>query len=208
MNEYKFINAEKLAIEIKTILQDQIEKLNLPSEFVEANLTDDCLNEYVEMCLGDADARMNVILHDVDKYKSTVRYRLDMAYNKYVTGVATHDPSFLKIFVSNLDNEFIGSETVLDLLFLNKWYLENFAEETIIFPFVCRLEYLSGCHHSATEEEKIMDIIDFKKGGNEGALFILDQKNYSACTAVESSRKFKTLKGAIAWLNKRGYREA
>ena len=25
MNEYKFINAEKLAIEIKTILQDQIE---------------------------------------------------------------------------------------------------------------------------------------------------------------------------------------
>ena len=43
-----------------------------------------------------------------------------------------------------------------------------------------------------------MNIISYKKGENEGALFIHDEKNYSACTAVESSKRFKTLKGAIA----------
>jgi hypothetical protein len=30
-----------------------------------------------------------------------------------------------------------------------------------------------------------MNIISYKKGENEGALFIHDEKNYSACTAVE-----------------------
>lgn len=53
-----------------------------------------------------------------------------------------------------------------------------------------------------------MKIINFKKGENEGALFIHGEKSYSACTAVESSKRFKTLKGAIAWLNARGYKEA
>ena len=53
-----------------------------------------------------------------------------------------------------------------------------------------------------------MTIIDYKKGENKGALFIHGEKNCSACTAVESSKRFKTLKGAIAWLNSRGYKEA
>lgn len=53
-----------------------------------------------------------------------------------------------------------------------------------------------------------MNIISYKKGESEGALFIYSEKNYSACTAVESSKRFKTLKGAIAWLNARGYKEA
>lgn len=52
-----------------------------------------------------------------------------------------------------------------------------------------------------------MEIISYKKNENTGALFIHGEKNYSACTACESSRKFKTLKGAIVWLNKRGYKE-
>lgn len=53
-----------------------------------------------------------------------------------------------------------------------------------------------------------MEIISFKRGENEGALFIHGEKRYSACTAVESSKFFKTLKGAISWLNSRGYKEA
>lgn len=53
-----------------------------------------------------------------------------------------------------------------------------------------------------------MEIINYKKGENEGALFIHSEKSYSACTAVESSNRFKTLKGAIKWLEKRGYKEA
>lgn len=53
-----------------------------------------------------------------------------------------------------------------------------------------------------------MEIISFKKGDNAGALFVHKEKWYSACTASESSKKFKTLKGAITWLNKRGYKEA
>lgn len=47
----------------------------------------------------------------------------------------------------------------------------------------------------------------YRKGSNQGALFIHGEKDYSACTAVESSKRFKTLKGAISWLNARGYRE-
>lgn len=53
-----------------------------------------------------------------------------------------------------------------------------------------------------------MEIISFKRGENEGALFIHGEKKYSVCTAVESSKFFKTLKGAISWLNSRGYKEA
>lgn len=53
-----------------------------------------------------------------------------------------------------------------------------------------------------------MNIIDYKKGENKGALFIYGEKDYSACTAVESSKRFKTLNGAITWLNARGYKEA
>ena len=52
-----------------------------------------------------------------------------------------------------------------------------------------------------------MEIIEFKKGENKGAIFIHGEKKYSACTAVESSRLFKTLKGAMSWLNSRGYKE-
>lgn len=59
-----------------------------------------------------------------------------------------------------------------------------------------------------TKIETVMEIISYKRGGNAGALFIHREKQYSACTATESSKKFKTLKGAIAWLNKRGYKEA
>lgn len=56
----------------------------------------------------------------------------------------------------------------------------------------------------------IMKVIDFKnrKLDLNGALFIHGEKDYSACTATVSSRKFKTLKGTIQWLNKRGYTEA
>ena len=56
----------------------------------------------------------------------------------------------------------------------------------------------------------IMKVIDFKnkKLDLDGALFIHGEKDYSACTATVSSRKFKTLKGTIQWLNKRGYTEA
>lgn len=53
-----------------------------------------------------------------------------------------------------------------------------------------------------------MEIIDYRKAGNEGALFIHAQNKFSACTAVESSHYFKTRKGAEAWLNKRGYKKA
>ena len=55
-----------------------------------------------------------------------------------------------------------------------------------------------------------MKVIDFKNRelNLNGALFIHGEKDYSACTATESSRKFKTLKGTIAWLNKTGYTEA
>lgn len=55
-----------------------------------------------------------------------------------------------------------------------------------------------------------MKVIDFKnkKLDLNGALFINGEKDYSACTATVSSRKFKTLKGTIQWLNKRGYTEA
>lgn len=55
-----------------------------------------------------------------------------------------------------------------------------------------------------------MEIIHFKnkKLDLDGALFINGEKDYSACTATVSSRKFKTLKGTIQWLNKRGYTEA
>jgi hypothetical protein len=55
-----------------------------------------------------------------------------------------------------------------------------------------------------------MKVIDFKnrKLDLDGALFIHGKKDYSACTTTESSRKFKTLKGTIQWLNKRGYTEA
>lgn len=52
-----------------------------------------------------------------------------------------------------------------------------------------------------------MVIIEFKKGENKGAIFIHGEKRYSACTAVESSKLFKTLKGAMSWLNSRGYKE-
>ncbi|WAX06757.1 hypothetical protein BF486P1_00057 [Bacteroides phage BF486P1] len=58
------------------------------------------------------------------------------------------------------------------------------------------------------KKNKIMEIISFKRGENEGALFIHGEKKYSACTSVESSKFFKTLKGAISWLNSRGYKEA
>lgn len=53
-----------------------------------------------------------------------------------------------------------------------------------------------------------MEIINYKRNDLTGALFIHGYKNYSACTACESSRKFKTIKDAIVWLNKRGYKEA
>lgn len=55
-----------------------------------------------------------------------------------------------------------------------------------------------------------MKVIDFKnrKLDLDGALFIHGEKDYSACTATASSKKFKTLKGTIQWLNKRGYTEA
>lgn len=51
-----------------------------------------------------------------------------------------------------------------------------------------------------------MEIIDYKKGSNTGALFIHDKSTFSACTACESSRYFKTERGAAAWLEKRGYK--
>lgn len=53
-----------------------------------------------------------------------------------------------------------------------------------------------------------MKIISYKRNDLKGALFIHGEKNYSACTACESSRRFRTVRGAIAWLNKRGYKEA
>ena len=52
-----------------------------------------------------------------------------------------------------------------------------------------------------------MNIISYKKVRMKVYCSFMT-KNYSACTAVESSKRFKTLKGAIAWLNARGYREA
>ncbi len=51
-----------------------------------------------------------------------------------------------------------------------------------------------------------MEIIDYKRGGNTGALFIHGNGSFSACTACESSRYFKTERGAAAWLAKRGYK--
>lgn len=55
-----------------------------------------------------------------------------------------------------------------------------------------------------------MTVINYKniELNLKGGLFIHGEKNYSACTAVESSNRFKTLKGAIAWLAKRGYKES
>lgn len=53
-----------------------------------------------------------------------------------------------------------------------------------------------------------MEIISFKRGENEGALFIHGEKKYSTCTEVEGVKFFKTLKWAISWLNSRGYKEA
>ena len=52
-----------------------------------------------------------------------------------------------------------------------------------------------------------MEIIDFRKGENKGALFIYSGNRFSACTAVESSNYFKTRKGAENWLSKRGYKK-
>lgn len=52
-----------------------------------------------------------------------------------------------------------------------------------------------------------MEIIEYRKNSNTGALFIHMNGTFTACTAVESSRVFKTLKGAIQWLTKRGYKE-
>lgn len=208
MNKYKFINAEKLAEAIKKILQDEISKINLSSEFVETNLTNNWLDEYVDTCIGEANAGMDIMLHDVYRYNPAACYRIDVAYNKYITGVDLRDADFFQIFVGNLDSEVQSAQTVLDLLFLNKWYLDNFAEDLIVKPFVCRLKYLSQSNQSLISKDNNMDIIDFKKGENEGALFLLDLKKYAACTDVESSRYFKTLKGAIGWLSKRGYHEA
>ena len=34
-----------------------------------------------------------------------------------------------------------------------------------------------------------MNIISYKKGENEGALFIHDEKNYSACTAFQDAQR-------------------
>lgn len=50
-----------------------------------------------------------------------------------------------------------------------------------------------------------MEITDYKRGGNTGALFNHGKGRFSACTASESSRYFKTERGAAAWLAKRGY---
>lgn len=50
-----------------------------------------------------------------------------------------------------------------------------------------------------------MEITDYKRGGNTGALFDYGKGRYSACTASESSRTFKTQRGAERWLAKRGY---
>ena len=49
-----------------------------------------------------------------------------------------------------------------------------------------------------------MEITDYKKGGNAGALFSHGKGRFSACTASES-KYFKTERGAAAWLTKRGY---
>lgn len=51
-----------------------------------------------------------------------------------------------------------------------------------------------------------MEIIDYYKGGNSGALFIHNEKRVTACTACESSPTFKTIRGAAAWLSQRGYK--
>lgn len=50
-----------------------------------------------------------------------------------------------------------------------------------------------------------MEITDYKRGGNHGALFNHSNGLYSACTASESSKYFRTERGAEKWLMRRGY---
>lgn len=50
-----------------------------------------------------------------------------------------------------------------------------------------------------------MEITDYKRGENRGALFNHNNGKYSACTASESSKYFLTERGAERWLKRRGY---
>lgn len=47
----------------------------------------------------------------------------------------------------------------------------------------------------------------YKKGSNEGGLLAFENGTFEAFTVYEY-RKFKTEKGAVKWLNARGYYKA
>lgn len=50
-------------------------------------------------------------------------------------------------------------------------------------------------------------ITTYKKGGNDGGLLAFENGTFEAFTVCEC-RKFKTEKGAIKWLNSKGYYKA
>ena len=136
MNVYKFINAESMKVAITTLLQDEIAKIKFPPRFRETKLTDAWISEYVDDRLVDANEEMDIILHLAYEPSSTAIFRIDVAYNKHINGIEERDDEQYKELVRRIDHEDHHAQTASDLLFINTWYLDTFAKDNIVKPFV------------------------------------------------------------------------
>lgn len=136
MNEYKFINAESMRIAITELLKAEIKKIHFPPEFVESELTEGWLHRYVSDRIEDANLEMDIDLDVAYEPTTTAFYRIDVDYNKHITGVAERDEKQFQDLVNRINNEDHHAQTKSDLEFLGKWYLDNFAKHDIIDPFV------------------------------------------------------------------------
>lgn len=138
MNEYKFINSESLAKSITDLLKAEMGKIHFPPEFVECELKDEWLQSYVDGLLQDADDTMDGML--IEEYAISMGLVSD--YNKHIFGVDNNngDDAQFKDLVKRIREEDHHAQTKSDLEFLNTWYLENFAKDNIVNPFVKKVK--------------------------------------------------------------------
>lgn len=135
MNEYKFINAESMRTVITELLKAETKKIHFPPEFEECELKEAWWHEYVGGCLENANEIIDMSLDMAyDPYGSFDR--VDCEYNKHITGEFERNTEQFQDLVNRVRNEDQSEQTKADLEFLGKWYLDNFAKDEIINPFV------------------------------------------------------------------------
>lgn len=136
MNEYKFINSESLAKSITDLLKAEMGKINILPDVLEYELTDEWLKNHVDECLQNANEVMDMILDAAyDPYDASF-FRIDIDYNKHIRGIEERDDAQFKDLVKRIREEDHHAQTKSDLEFINAWYLENFAKDNIVNPFV------------------------------------------------------------------------